>query len=48
MNNFELHEKAQELVESETHYSLARKVVELEEKVRVLTEQNKLFLEALR
>lgn len=32
MNNFELDERAKELMDTETHYNLARRVVELESK----------------
>lgn len=32
MNNFELDERAKELMDGETHYNLARRVIELESK----------------
>lgn len=38
MNNYEIHEKAQALADGQTAYSLARRVVELEEILKAVEE----------
>lgn len=39
MNNYELHQKAQESADTQTAYSLARQLLELEEVLQSLTER---------
>lgn len=40
MNNYELHEKTQQLADTETPYALAKQVVELTEKLKLAYEDN--------
>ena len=43
MNNFELHGKAQQMADTITAYELAKRVIELEEKLRILERVENIF-----